>query len=155
MTEVRPATVDDLDALLALWRELESAQGAFRIFPPVPDAVDRITRSFLDSIASPDADLLVAVDGDDVIGMALVHLELPSRMSAERALELSRVVVRKERRRSGVGDLLVEAAAAWAAERGIRTLVAAVFIDNETSRRFWERHGFVPWVERTVKILER
>jgi len=151
---VRPATVDDLDALLALWRELETAQGAYRVFPPVADAAGRIATSFREAIASADADVLVAVDGADTLGMALVHIEHPSRMSSDRALELSRVVVRPDRRRSRIGELLIEAAAAWARERGIRTLVAAVFIENETSRRFWQAQGFVPWVVRTVKRLE-
>ena len=154
MPVVRPATVEDLHDLLALWLELEEAQGAFRIFPPVSDAADRITRSFGDAIASADADVLVAVAGSEVLGMALVHMEHPSRMSAERTVELSRVVVRRDHRRSGIGELLIEAAAAWARDRGIRTLVAAVFIGNEASKRFWEDRGFVPWVVRTVKTLE-
>lgn len=151
MLSVRFATADDLDALLTLWRELEQAQGRFRYFPPVPEAAERITRSFTEAIASPDADVLLALDDGEPVGMTLVHLEPPSRMSDETAAELSRVVVRTDRRRSGIGEALVAAAERWAQVRGIRTLLAAIFVANEPSMRFWHALGFDPWVERSVR----
>ena len=152
---VRPATLDDLDDLLALWRDLEEAQGSFRFFPPVEDAAQRIAASFRDAVASVDADVLLVVDDDGMpAGMALVHLEHPSRMSSERAVELSRVVARPDRRGSGIGKLLVDAAGEWARARGVRSMVAAVFVGNEASRGFWRAAGFVPWVERMVRPVD-
>jgi GNAT superfamily N-acetyltransferase len=152
---VRPATLDDMDVLLALWRDLEEAQGAFRLFPPVEEAAQRIEASFLDAVASADADVLLVVDDDgQPAGMALVHIELPSRMSSERAVELSRVVAHPDRRRSGIGKLLVDAAGDWARARGVRSMVAAVFVGNEASRGFWRAAGFEPWVERMVRPVD-
>lgn len=153
MLSVRFATADDLDALLALWRELEQAQGRFRYFPPVEEATERITRSFIDAIGSSEADVLLALEDDEPVGMTLVHLERPSRMSNEIAVELSRVVVRADRRRAGVGEALVEAAEGWARERGIPTLLAAIFVANGGSMRFWHALGFEPWVERAVRAV--
>jgi len=136
---------------MPLWRELEQAQGAFRLYPPVAEAEERITAAFRGGIDSADADILVVFDGDEPVGMALVHLERPSRMSDELAAELSRVVVRSGRRGSGVGNRLVDAAEEWARDRGIRTLVASIFVSNEPSRGFWRAIGFEPWVERMVR----
>lgn len=153
MLRVRPATHDDLEALLDLWRDLEHAQGRLRYFPPVEEAADRIAASFRDAVASQDADVLLVLEEDEPVGMALVHLERPSRMSDEQAVELSRVVVRPGRRGLGIGKLLVEASAGWARERGIRSMVAAVFVANVASRGFWRSAGFEPWVERLVRAV--
>jgi GNAT superfamily N-acetyltransferase len=148
---VRAATPEDLPAIMPLWRELEEAQGAYRLYPPVAEAEDRVTASFRAGIDADDADVLVAFDGTEPLGMALVRLERPSRMSDELAAELSRVVVRARRRGSGTGKALVEAAEGWARGRGIRTLVASIFVANEPSRGFWRAAGFEPWVERMVR----
>ncbi len=154
MLRVRPATGDDLDALLSLWRHLEEAQGRFRYFPPVTEAAERIERSFRDAVASPDADVLLVLDGEEPVGMALVHLEQPSRMSSEQAVELSRVVVRPDRRGLGAGKAMIDAAADWARERRVRSMVAAVFVANEASISFWRAAGFEPWVERMVRRVD-
>ena len=136
---------------MPLWRELEEAQGAHRLYPPVTEAEERITASFRAAIDADDADVLVAFEGDEPVGMVLVHLERPSRMSDELAAELSRVVVTAGRRGTGAGKALVDAAEAWARDRGVRTMVASIFVENEASRGFWRAVGFEPWVERMVR----
>ena len=141
--------------MLTLWRELERVQGPLRYFPSSDDAEQRIMASFRSSIDAADAEVLLAEDDGEAVGMALVHLENPSRMSAEQAAELSRVVVVPDGRRSGVGKALVDAGEEWARSRGIRTLVASIFVANEDSRRFWTAVGFEPWVERMVKPVAR
>jgi GNAT superfamily N-acetyltransferase len=140
--------------MLPLWRELEEAQGRFRFFPASEDAEERIMASFADAFASSDADVLLAVDGGEVVGMVLVHVERPSRMSDRRAVELSRFVVRADRRRFGIGKILVDAAGSWARQRGIGAMVAAIFVGNDASTRFWHSAGFEPWVERAVRRVE-
>ena len=153
MTTVRVATEPDLERIVSLWHELEAVQRSIRLYPMVDNAEERIKTSFRAAIADDDADLLVAFDDEEPMGMALVHLERPSRMSDEVAVELSRVVVRADRRGSGAGRALIDAAEVWARERGVRTLVAAIFVANEPSRRFWRAIGFEPWVERMVRIV--
>ena len=140
---------------MPLWRELEEAQGGYRLYPPVADAEERVTASFRAGIDADDGDVLVAFEGDEPVGMVLVHLERPSRVSDEQAAELSRVVVRSGRRGSGAGKALVAAAEAWARDHGVRTMVAAIFVDNERSRGFWRAVGFEPWVERMVREVRR
>jgi GNAT superfamily N-acetyltransferase len=137
--------------MLSLWRELEDVQGPLRYFPPSSDAEDRIMRSFRTSIVADDADVLIVEDDKRPVGMALVHVENPSRMSAEQAVELSRVVVTPDRRGTGAGKALVDAADEWARRRGIPTLLAAIFVANEGSKRFWSALGFETWVERMIR----
>jgi GNAT superfamily N-acetyltransferase len=140
--------------MLTLWRELEEVQGPLRYFPSSVDAEERIMTSFRSALDADDADVLLAEDDGEVVGLALVHIENPSRMSAERAVELSRVVVTPGRRRTGAGKALVDAAEEWARQRGIRTLLAAIFVANEGSKRFWAAMGFETWVERMVRGVE-
>lgn len=140
--------------MLSLWRELEKVQGPLRYFPSSPDAEQCIMDSFRTSLDAPDADVLLVEDDGEPLGMALVHLDNPSRMSAEQAAELSRVVVVPGRRGSGAGKALVDAAEEWARRHGVRTLVAAIFVANEESRRFWTAIGFEPWVERMVRPVD-
>lgn len=107
--------------------------------------------SFGSAFDAPDADVLLVEDDGEVLGMALVHVDNPSRMSAEEAVEISRVVVTPGKRRTGAGKALVDAAEEWARQRGIGTLLAAIFVANEDSRRFWSSMGFETWVERMVR----
>jgi GNAT superfamily N-acetyltransferase len=148
---IRAATKNDVDDLVPLWHELEATQGPFRAYPIAGDAESRLLASLRSAVDANDAEVLVAYDGEEPVGMALVRLEHPSRQSDELAVELSRVVVRSDRRGIGAGRALVAAAESWARDRGIRTLVAAIFIANEPSRRFWRAIGFEPWVERMVR----
>jgi GNAT superfamily N-acetyltransferase len=151
---VRAASEADLQDLVRLWRGLEEVQGSLRFYPPSPNAEERIEASFRDAIGSADADVLVVVDGEETVGMALVRAERPSRTSDELAAELSRVVVRDDRRGGGFGALLVDAARDWARARGIRSLSATIFVSNEAGRGFWLGRGFVPWAERIVREVD-
>ncbi len=139
--------------MLSLWRELENVQGPLRYFPSSPDAEQRIMASFRSALDSRDQDVLLVEEDGEALGMALVHLENPSRMSAEQAVELSRVVVLPAKRRTGAGKALVDAAEEWARQRGVRSLVAAIFVANEGSGHFWKALGFEPWVERLVRPI--
>lgn len=151
---IRTAALEDLDTLRSLWHELEAAQGGFRVLPMVSDGEGRVMASFADAISSPEGDVLLAFDGEDPVAMALIRVERPSRMSDGRVVEMSRVVVRDGRRGGGIGRALVDAAAAWARERGIGTLMAGIFVANDASRRFWAAAGFEPWVERRLRPVD-
>jgi GNAT superfamily N-acetyltransferase len=151
---IRAATGDDIGSLVPLWHELEATQGAFRAYPVASDAEERLVASLLSAVGAEDAEVLVAYEGEEPVGMALVRLEHPSRQSDELAAELSRVVIRSDRRGTGAGRALIAAAESWARERGIRTLVAAIFVANEPSRGFWRAMGFEPWVERLVREVD-
>lgn len=150
---VRAATHADLEALIPLWRELEAVQGPFRAYPVTEDPEGRVRASFKAAIEAKDADLLIALEGDEAVGMALIRPDHPSKMSDEVAADLGRVVVRPDRRGTGVGRALVLAAENWARDRGIRTLVATIYTANEPSREFWRAMGFELFVERLTRVV--
>jgi GNAT superfamily N-acetyltransferase len=78
--------------------------------------------------------------------MAYGEARTPSRVSDERALELSGVVVRAGYRGRGVGRELVAEAARFAKERSVSWVELKTFSPNRGAMAFWEELGFEPRV---------
>jgi GNAT superfamily N-acetyltransferase len=79
--------------------------------------------------------VLVAVDGDEVIG----HLQL---IDTGEAAEVKNMAVSEERQGRGVGRALMEAALALARGEGRSTLVVATAAADIGNLRFYQRLGF-------------
>ena len=117
---VRQAAPGDVPTLVALFQELEKMQRDWRVFTPRPGFYDQVAHKYREAMRMSDAVVLVAEDdGGDVVGMAYGEVNVPSRFSDERALEISGVVVRAGHRGRGVGRALVREAARFAATHGI------------------------------------
>ena len=150
---IREATEADLDEMLSLWRALEQIQGEHRLFPMVDDAESRIAGLFREAIADPDSSALVIEGSEGLLGMAIARLTEQGHhsMSNARVVELSRVVIKEEGRGLGLGGNLIDAAAAFAKERGAAFVTAKLFSGNTEGRVFWERMGFIPRYEERIK----
>ncbi len=86
--------------------------------------------------ADPDCLALVAEVDGAVAGFLTVEPAGPGQV------ELTRFYVDPERRRSGVGRRLLEAAIAASRSAGARSMLVNVFADNAIGRAFYEREGF-------------
>ncbi|MDH3223629.1 MAG: ribosomal protein S18-alanine N-acetyltransferase [Gemmatimonadota bacterium] len=82
-----------------------------------------------------DADVLVAVSGEEVWGYAVVW-------TAADEAELANVAVAPGARRRGVGVRLVRAALETASQRGARTVYLEVRASNQGALRLYESLGF-------------
>jgi GNAT superfamily N-acetyltransferase len=100
--------------------------------------------SFLGTqLTRDDAVVFVADRGGEPIGYAYAGVEPLSWMELrEEAGFVYDVFVIDEARRSGVGAALVEAAAAWLAERGMPRVMLWTAARNEGARRLFARLGF-------------
>ena len=87
--------------------------------------------------------LVVALDGDEWIGMAVGSLPGDD----ERA-HLYAMWVDPRARRAGVGRRLVEAVLAWAGAEGVREIELGATAINRDAVLFYERLGFVDTGER-------
>lgn len=83
----------------------------------------------------PLARLLVAVDGDDVIGFVTVGFQGGSAT-------IGSLFVEPSRRRTGLGSALMEAAETAARARKVRWAVLEVFAGNDTARRLYRGRGY-------------
>lgn len=139
MTRIRPATDDDLDALVELNNEAVPA-----VTPADRDHMARLLEW---------ASLAWVVDDDGPVAFVLLFepgSDYPSPNYAwfvdtfERFLYIDRVVVAPSLRGGGIGGRLYEAVADEARRRGSVRVTAEVNLEppNPGSSRFHRRHGF-------------
>ncbi len=91
------------------------------------------------ALADPSRVVLVAEDGDAVVGMA--HIVPSTAANAPHRAEVQRVAVAASARGSGVGRRLMEAVETEAAERGL-TLLWLTTHDETDACAFYEAVGY-------------
>jgi ribosomal protein S18 acetylase RimI-like enzyme len=121
---IRPARIEDLDALVAL-----------------EDAVfegDRLSRrSFRRLIARHSAALFVTGEGDSIEGYSLVLFRNRNRVA-----RLYSIATKPSSMRSGLAPSLLEAAQDAALKHGCTSLRLEVREDNARAIRLYERNGY-------------
>jgi GNAT superfamily N-acetyltransferase len=152
--EVRRAGPADLPALSGLFDELDRLQRDWRVFTPRRGVADEVAATYRQVGARPDVVVVVAEDGAEPVGMAFGEATTPSRFSDERALELSGVVVREDRRREGIGRLLVAEALRFAREQGLDWITLKTFDPNGDALAFWTAIGFTPRLVQLVAPVD-
>jgi len=151
---VRRARADDLPALLALFEELDRLQREWRLFTPRPGITDEVRAKYRQAITRSDVLVALAEDHGEPVGMAFAEATTPSRFSDERALELSGVIVREDRRREGIGRALVQEVLRYAREHDLGWVTLQTFGPNRGAMEFWESLGFTPRVVQLVAPLD-
>jgi len=151
---VRPATVDDLPALLAFGEELRELilpadGGRTRGVPPAARML--LEQRYREALADPDRHLVI-VQGQEAepLGMALFTVAPANALLDLPAVHMSHAVVPDRHKRRGVGKALVGAAAAFAEQRGVEQLVVSVHPGSRDANRFFARLGFAPLAVRRV-----
>jgi GNAT superfamily N-acetyltransferase len=127
---VRDARATDADALARLCTQLG--------YPTTSNAMPhRVARLNED----PNARALVAEQGQSVIGLATIHLRFTMNHEAPIA-QLTLLVVDESNRTRGVGRALVEAAEAWAKERGSHRINVTTALHRADAHSFYERLSY-------------
>jgi ribosomal protein S18 acetylase RimI-like enzyme len=135
---LRKASLDDVDAVLALWRV--AAEDRHRPADSAAAVRRLISRD-------PDA-LILAVEGDEIVGTVVAGWD-------GWRCHLYRLAVAPDRRREGIGRRLIRAAEQRFAAVGASRVDAMVLDENELAHRAWRAAGYVPQAEwsRWVKPL--
>ncbi|MFD7996275.1 GNAT family N-acetyltransferase [Streptomyces mexicanus] len=134
---IRPATADDLDAVLAFWKA--AAEGT-----SISDDRDGVERL----VARDPQALLLAEDAGELVGTVIAGFD-------GWRCHLYRLAVRPDRRRQGIGSALLAAAEERFARLGGRRADAMVLTGNERAHHAWHATGYAPeeqW-RRWVKPL--
>jgi len=133
---VRAATRADEARVLDLVEELFD--------PPAvrpPDYTrERGAAGFRAALARPDADVLLAFDGERLVGLSSVYVDLVSIRFGPRCW-LQDLVVAATARGAGVGRRLLDASAAWARDRGCTHLELTSAGVREDTHRFYMAAG--------------
>lgn len=141
--EIRPATTDDLDGLVASSAALFAEDAATR--DPLRNAswpAAHGTQWCRDLLADPHALVLVAVADGDVAGHLIGIFAEPSAMWTAAKAELVSMYVRRDARGRGVGGHLVDSFTSWAKERGASRLHVTAYATNEPALRLYRSKGF-------------
>ena len=94
---------------------------------------------FNDVISSPWHDVLLAVDGKKILGMASLSITMGAGIRKNAYLE--DFVVSSETRGQGVGGKLWEAMIAWAREHGAKRMEFTCGNGREVAQQFYKHHG--------------
>jgi GNAT superfamily N-acetyltransferase len=134
--EVRAARPEEAEAIVPLYDWLFAPPGS------IPAAWDerRAAVALGQAIDSHDACVLVADDGGELIGFCTGYQDLHSVRYGYRVW-VEDLAVDLEHRSQGVGKALLDAAKAWARERGATHLELDSALARTDAHRFYEREG--------------
>lgn len=147
---VRTASSDDVDELVALvgsMTDLGLVRGR------------RVARSWPDGcrvqcervLADPEHRVVVAVDETSaVVGAAVFAADTAGGLLDPPSVYVSHLLVAPAHRKRGAGRALVSAAAGYAEELGVDSVVVAVAPTTRDANRFFARLGFAPQVIRRI-----
>jgi RimJ/RimL family protein N-acetyltransferase len=136
---IRHAEGSDASELVALAAAIGGEPGGWLLtteaWRPVADE-----RRYLKAVRRhADAAVLVAVDGDRIVGR--LSLSRDPHPASRHVADLGLMVAVSHRRR-GVGTALLHSAVEWAREAGVRKLELHVFPWNEPALGLYENFGF-------------
>ncbi|WP_295972140.1 GNAT family N-acetyltransferase [uncultured Xanthomonas sp.] len=129
--KIRNAAMADRQAIVALMAALDYA-----------GTEDFIEARLTQLLAHPDAALLVAATGDDVLGVLSLHF-LPQLALAGDICRISYFCVGNRARGAGVGQRLLAEGEALARQRGCDRLEVHCHSRRERAHAFYRREGFV------------
>ena len=112
------------------------------LFAVVADARPRAEKHVLASIGAPDKLLLVATDGQKVVGV--LRAEMRERLFYEPHQEgfITDFYILPEHRRKALGNEMIGQASAELKKMGAQIIVADVPAQNEIAARFYAKRGF-------------
>ena len=125
---IRKMTIDDYDAVFALWNSTEQSRRALN---PVDDSREGIARYLK---RNPDT-CFAAAAGGRIVGVILTGHD------GRRGL-IHHMCVHPDCRRMGIAARLLAAAEEALKQEGIQKVFCLVFKDNEGGNAFWERQGY-------------
>jgi ribosomal protein S18 acetylase RimI-like enzyme len=148
-------SASDLPSLEPLWVAVHRAHVTSmpELAPSVSDAETWAERSALYAqvFEKPDTVLLLAYDGDALIGYALAHVLavqetwIPDTWrTGARIAEVESLSVLPEYRGRGIGTTLMDALDREIAALGIEDVIVGALAGNEDALRLYRRRGFRP-----------
>lgn len=126
--EIRQVTIDDYEAIYALWNSTEQSRRALN---PVDDSREGIGRYLK---RNPNTCFAAVRDGR-IIGVILTGHD------GRRGI-IHHMCVHPDCRRMGIAARLVSEAEKALKEEGIQKVFGLVFVDNEAANAFWEKQGY-------------
>jgi len=140
---IRPATLHDLDAIVALWMAMMHEHEAFDRRVRLADHADEAYRQYARHHLSSGGAAFVAEHPGAVIGFCLAYSARNLPMFSPQSYGyLSDLTVSRPWRGRGIGSGLVEAVKQRLREHGIAHIQLQVYDGNTRGQTFWRKMGF-------------
>ena len=141
---IRKAAKKDCKKVLQILDEFRSAVS--KLIDPAStktfqDAQDCGEELFMQTIKNPDAQIFVAEEGDNLVGILTIY-KIPVLRKGEFRAEIEEMFVRNELQGKGISQMLMNMAKKWCKENNIK--VITLESGNELSRAhsFYKKEGF-------------
>ena len=121
-------TIDDYDAIFALWDSTEQSRRALNPIDDSRDGIDRYLKR------NPTTCFAAVMDGS-IVGVIL------SGHDGRRGI-IHHLCVHPDFRRMGIASRLVAMAEEALQKEGIQKVFGLVFKDNDAANMFWETQGY-------------
>jgi ribosomal protein S18 acetylase RimI-like enzyme len=141
---LRKATVDDIPAIIELWKELMDFHKTKDSFFTRAVNGEEVFGQYLEkNINSETACVYVAIIGGTIVGYCQGTLEKhPPILTETDYGQVLDFVVSADYRRTGVGERLCKSLLGWFVLKGVHRLEVRHSEFNETASRFWAKMGF-------------
>lgn len=138
----RSATVEDLDTLLQFEQGIVTAE---RPFDPTLKAGEIHYYDLKALILSPEAEVVVAVAGEEIIGSGYAQIrQAKDYLRHSRFAYLGFMYVKPAFRGQGINQKVLDALTNWIKEQGIAEIRLEVYAENEGAKRAYAKAGFTP-----------
>lgn len=145
MIAIRPATPDDLDAIVAFAEALGREDGLAHGVATNPDwASQHGHETYRQLILRPTQLMLVAAD-DAPLGYLNATVREATSWRTATVAEIVTLFVDPAHRSRGVGHELIAEFRRWAIAQRADRLAVSAFARNERAIRFYQREGFLPY----------
>jgi phosphinothricin acetyltransferase len=153
--QIRQASLDDLDAIEFLWREMMDFHIAIDdYFTLIPEAETNHRTYMTDLLQDESKRVFVADDAGNILGYLVAEVNTyPPIFVHKNYGHIGAISVSDSARRQGLGRKLLEAALDWFREQNLRRVECGVAVNNPVSQGFWEAMGFRGIIEHRVLDL--
>ena len=143
---VIPATEKHVPDIVELWKEFMDFHKSLDPFYTRTDDAP-FERRVRDLISSEDAQVLVALDNDTVVGYSISQINsYPPVFKESTYGYISDVAVRSKSRRKGIGEQMLAKIYEWFDSRDIHRIELRVVANNAIAYSFWKKQGFKAYV---------
>jgi ribosomal protein S18 acetylase RimI-like enzyme len=142
---VREASAEDAEIIHSLAAELAGAVG------DSPPSLENVRERLAELLEEPRARVLVA-EGDVIVGVVSLWIK-PDLAHGDSVVEVPMLVISEDRRREGVGKLMMEEVQRLASENGANLIELVATTQNNPAREFYRSLGFVETDHVTLEFV--
>lgn len=153
--KIRPATMEEIDSVCALWQQLETSKKQQPFGGDKADEILERTQNLVaHSITSETAISLVAENEGQLIGTLSAYIYEKPAVQLPTVAVLYSLWVDPEHRREGIALSLLASTEQALKNMGAQSLQVAWDSGNMPAEQFWQQAGFTPYEVIASKILK-